>query len=63
MEFPTIFYKTPGKFSGNGGTYDTIGVEDKDQAEKLKAEGWKASYAEICDPKSDKIASLSQAKK
>lgn len=63
MEFPTIFYKSPGPHSGNGGTYGTIGVESAEQAEKLKAEGWKASYAELCEPKSDKLLAPGQAKK
>lgn len=56
MSYPTIFYKTPGPFSGNGHTYATIGVKDADQAKELLAQGWFATYPEATAPKAPKPA-------
>jgi hypothetical protein len=51
MEFPTILYRKPGPFPGPGMTYNTIGANDVEQAEKLMAEGWKATFAELLEAK------------
>jgi hypothetical protein len=46
-DFPTILYRTPGPFKKpRGGTYATIGCEDKEAFDALIAKGWSASYEE-----------------
>ena len=42
MEFPTIFYKTPGPHHApkGKGTYAYIGVENQESADALLKEGW-----------------------
>lgn len=51
MEFPTIFYRSPGPNQGNGHTWDSIGVPDSAAAVDLLAQGWVATYAELVEPK------------
>lgn len=51
MSYPTIYYKTPGPYQGNGCTYGTIGVENEDQAKQLRAQGWFATYPEATEKK------------
>jgi hypothetical protein len=46
-DFPTILYRTPGPFKKpRGGTYATIGCEDKEAFDALIAKGWFTSYEE-----------------
>lgn len=51
MDFPTIFYRSPGPNQGNGHTWDSIGVPDAASAVDLLAKGWVATYAELVEPK------------
>ena len=52
-DFPTILYRTPGPFKKpRGGTYATIGCEDKEAFDALIAKGWFASYEEAKGGKS-----------
>jgi len=51
MEFPTIFYRSPGSNQGNGHTWDSIGVPDAAAAADLLAQGWVSTYADLVEPK------------
>jgi hypothetical protein len=40
MDYPTIVYRVPGPFPGNGFTYDTLGVYDVDAHGVAREGGW-----------------------
>jgi hypothetical protein len=49
--FPTIVYRTPGPFSGNGFTYATLGVNDADALKAALTAGWHPTLPDACAPK------------
>lgn len=50
-DFPTIVYKTPGPFSGNGFTYATLGVKDASGLKAALDAGWHRTLPEAAAPK------------
>lgn len=44
MEFPTIFYRSPGVHNAGGMlTYDYVAAPDEDRVDELAADGWHPS--------------------
>lgn len=58
IEFPTMFYRSPGPHAGKGITFDTIGVEDAAETVALLESGWVASYAELVEPKTEEAPAV-----
>lgn len=54
-DFPTIVYKTPGPYSGNGFTYATLGVKDADALKSALAAGWHRTLPEAAAPKAKPV--------
>lgn len=46
MEFPTILYKCPGPWSGNGYSFSTCPANDQGQYDAARASGWHPTVPE-----------------
>lgn len=56
MDFPTIFYRTPGIHSAGGLlTYDYVGVKDEDEAEHFADQGYFPSLEEALAANAPKL--------